>query len=152
MLYKWIKNLWDHILAFSILYKMFKHFYITKKWFTNMQNIDLPIKKKNEACLFTLLLCKCWALTHIHFVNSVGQEEQEKHWNGLQQYFGVNDRFDPPACSVPPPKVTKTPAYQFICRALAPCPWLPIITTTVYACVFVSHCLLLLLYVTRHMD
>lgn len=46
MLYKWIKNLWDHILAFRILYKMFKHFYITKKWFTNMQNIDLPIKKK----------------------------------------------------------------------------------------------------------
>uniref|UniRef100_A0A3P8UDK8 Family with sequence similarity 204 member A n=1 Tax=Amphiprion percula TaxID=161767 RepID=A0A3P8UDK8_AMPPE len=32
------------------------------------------------------------------------QEEQEKPWNELQQYFGVNDRFHPPACSKPPPK------------------------------------------------
>ncbi|XP_061546866.1 protein FAM204A isoform X2 [Phycodurus eques] len=34
----------------------------------------------------------------------VRQEELEKHWNGLKQYFGVNDRFHPPACSSPPPK------------------------------------------------
>ncbi|XP_037126781.1 protein FAM204A isoform X1 [Syngnathus acus] len=27
------------------------------------------------------------------------QEELEKHWDGLKQYFGVNDRFHPPACS-----------------------------------------------------
>ncbi|KAI3363013.1 hypothetical protein L3Q82_011669 [Scortum barcoo] len=32
------------------------------------------------------------------------QEEREKHWNELKQYFGVNDRFHPPACSKPPPK------------------------------------------------
>ncbi|XP_057704930.1 protein FAM204A isoform X6 [Corythoichthys intestinalis] len=32
------------------------------------------------------------------------QEELEKHWDGLKQYFGVNDRFHPPACSKPPPK------------------------------------------------
>ncbi|XP_053189022.1 protein FAM204A isoform X3 [Scomber japonicus] len=32
------------------------------------------------------------------------QEEQEKPWDGLKQYFGVNDRFHPPACSKPPPK------------------------------------------------
>ncbi|XP_034538558.1 protein FAM204A isoform X3 [Notolabrus celidotus] len=32
------------------------------------------------------------------------QEEQEKPWDELQQYFGVNDRFYPPACSKPPPK------------------------------------------------
>ncbi|KAM9344598.1 protein FAM204A isoform 2-T2 [Symphorus nematophorus] len=32
------------------------------------------------------------------------QEEQEKHWDELRQYFGVNDRFHPPACSKPPPK------------------------------------------------
>ncbi|XP_037638483.1 protein FAM204A isoform X3 [Sebastes umbrosus] len=32
------------------------------------------------------------------------QEEQEKHWDGLKQHFGVNDRFHPPACSKPPPK------------------------------------------------
>ncbi|XP_008282845.1 protein FAM204A isoform X2 [Stegastes partitus] len=32
------------------------------------------------------------------------QEEREKHWDELQQYFGVNDRFHPPACSKPPPK------------------------------------------------
>ncbi|XP_029963284.1 protein FAM204A [Salarias fasciatus] len=32
------------------------------------------------------------------------QEEREKHWDGLKQYFGVNDRFQPPACSKPPPK------------------------------------------------
>ncbi|CAG6017838.1 unnamed protein product [Menidia menidia] len=32
------------------------------------------------------------------------QEEREKPWNELKQYFGVNDRFQPPACSRPPPK------------------------------------------------
>ncbi|XP_047460047.1 protein FAM204A isoform X2 [Mugil cephalus] len=32
------------------------------------------------------------------------QEEQEKPWDELKQYFGVNDRFHPPACSKPPPK------------------------------------------------
>ncbi|KAM9808889.1 protein FAM204A isoform X2 [Syngnathus typhle] len=32
------------------------------------------------------------------------QEELEKHWDGLKQYFGVNDRFHPPACSNPPQK------------------------------------------------
>ncbi|XP_074532597.1 protein FAM204A isoform X1 [Halichoeres trimaculatus] len=32
------------------------------------------------------------------------QEEQGKPWDELQQYFGVNDRFYPPACSKPPPK------------------------------------------------
>ncbi|XP_071337473.1 protein FAM204A isoform X2 [Trachinotus anak] len=32
------------------------------------------------------------------------QEERKKHWDELKQYFGVNDRFDPPACSKPPPK------------------------------------------------
>uniref|UniRef100_A0A8D3AQA4 Family with sequence similarity 204 member A n=1 Tax=Scophthalmus maximus TaxID=52904 RepID=A0A8D3AQA4_SCOMX len=36
--------------------------------------------------------------------SSVCQEEPEKHWDELKQYFGVNDRFDPPACSKPPPK------------------------------------------------
>ncbi|XP_035029200.2 protein FAM204A isoform X3 [Hippoglossus stenolepis] len=34
----------------------------------------------------------------------VCQEQREQHWDGLKQYFGVNDRFDPPACSNPPPK------------------------------------------------
>ncbi|KAL2099015.1 hypothetical protein ACEWY4_005495 [Coilia grayii] len=28
----------------------------------------------------------------------------EKHMEGLKQYFGINDRFEPPACSKPPPK------------------------------------------------
>ncbi|XP_076156892.1 protein FAM204A [Alosa pseudoharengus] len=28
----------------------------------------------------------------------------EKHLEGLKQYFGINDRFEPPACSRPPPK------------------------------------------------
>ncbi|KAM8852584.1 protein FAM204A [Synchiropus picturatus] len=32
------------------------------------------------------------------------QDEQQKHWDGLKQYFGVNDRFHPPVCSNPPPK------------------------------------------------
>ncbi|XP_060896942.1 protein FAM204A isoform X2 [Labrus mixtus] len=32
------------------------------------------------------------------------QEEREKHWDELKQYFGVNDRFHPPPCSEPPPK------------------------------------------------
>ncbi|XP_061914673.1 protein FAM204A [Entelurus aequoreus] len=32
------------------------------------------------------------------------QEKSEKHWDGLKQYFGVNDRFYPPASSNPPQK------------------------------------------------
>lgn len=32
------------------------------------------------------------------------QEELEQPWDGLKQYFGANDRFEPPACSKPPPK------------------------------------------------
>ncbi|XP_028325337.1 protein FAM204A isoform X2 [Gouania willdenowi] len=32
------------------------------------------------------------------------QEARQKHWDELSQYFGVNDRFYPPACSKPPPK------------------------------------------------
>lgn len=43
------------------------------------------------------------------------EEGREKYWDELKQYFGVNDRFHPPACSKPPPKVTKTPAFQLIC-------------------------------------
>ncbi|XP_066549367.1 protein FAM204A isoform X2 [Amia ocellicauda] len=35
---------------------------------------------------------------------SMLQAEREAHWNGLKQYFGVNDRFQPPACSRPLPK------------------------------------------------
>ncbi|XP_017550865.1 protein FAM204A [Pygocentrus nattereri] len=31
-------------------------------------------------------------------------EERAKHWEELTQYFGVNDRFQPPACSRPPLK------------------------------------------------
>uniref|UniRef100_A0A3P9JP08 Family with sequence similarity 204 member A n=1 Tax=Oryzias latipes TaxID=8090 RepID=A0A3P9JP08_ORYLA len=38
------------------------------------------------------------------FVVREQEEEQQKHWNDLQQYFGVNDRFQPPPCSKPPPK------------------------------------------------
>ncbi|XP_008428261.1 protein FAM204A [Poecilia reticulata] len=32
------------------------------------------------------------------------QDGREKHWKELKQYFGVNDRFQPPAGSKPPPK------------------------------------------------
>ncbi|XP_045575362.1 protein FAM204A isoform X5 [Salmo salar] len=32
------------------------------------------------------------------------QAEHERHWDGLTQYFGINDRFQPPACSKPAPK------------------------------------------------
>ncbi|KAM3862997.1 protein FAM204A [Diretmus argenteus] len=32
------------------------------------------------------------------------QVEHEKHWDGLKLYFGVNDRFRPPACSESSPK------------------------------------------------
>lgn len=32
------------------------------------------------------------------------QVEHEKHWDGLKQYFGSNDRFQLPACSKPAPK------------------------------------------------
>ncbi|XP_012705645.2 protein FAM204A [Fundulus heteroclitus] len=36
--------------------------------------------------------------------NKEQQGEREQHWKELKQYFGVNDRFQPPACSKPPPK------------------------------------------------
>ncbi|XP_036431012.1 protein FAM204A [Colossoma macropomum] len=32
------------------------------------------------------------------------EEERAKHWEELTQYFGANDRFQPPACSRPPLK------------------------------------------------
>lgn len=32
------------------------------------------------------------------------EKEQEKHWDELKQYFGANDRFQPPSSSKPPPK------------------------------------------------
>ncbi|XP_066535685.1 protein FAM204A [Hoplias malabaricus] len=32
------------------------------------------------------------------------REEHKKHWEELMQYFGINDRFQPPACSRPPLK------------------------------------------------
>ncbi|CAB1343411.1 unnamed protein product [Coregonus sp. 'balchen'] len=32
------------------------------------------------------------------------QVEHDKHWEGLTQYFGINDRFQPPACYKPAPK------------------------------------------------
>ncbi|MEQ2200041.1 hypothetical protein XENOCAPTIV_020664 [Xenoophorus captivus] len=32
------------------------------------------------------------------------QDDREKHWKELKQYFGVNDRFQPPVCSKPAPK------------------------------------------------
>ncbi|KAL0964243.1 hypothetical protein UPYG_G00321250 [Umbra pygmaea] len=34
----------------------------------------------------------------------VHQAEHEKPWDGLTKYFGINDRFQPPACSKPAPK------------------------------------------------
>ncbi|KAJ8360032.1 hypothetical protein SKAU_G00165570 [Synaphobranchus kaupii] len=36
--------------------------------------------------------------------NRERQAEREAHWNGLTQYFGVNDRFEAPACSRPQPE------------------------------------------------
>ncbi|XP_024152809.1 protein FAM204A isoform X2 [Oryzias melastigma] len=44
------------------------------------------------------------------------EEEQQKHWNDLQQYFGVNDRFQPPPCSKPPPKLAVKIAEAADCR------------------------------------
>nr|XP_015202506.1 PREDICTED: protein FAM204A isoform X1 [Lepisosteus oculatus]XP_015202507.1 PREDICTED: protein FAM204A isoform X1 [Lepisosteus oculatus] len=35
---------------------------------------------------------------------SMLQAEREAHWNELKQYFGINDRFQPPASSRPLPK------------------------------------------------
>ncbi|XP_028845530.1 protein FAM204A [Denticeps clupeoides] len=32
------------------------------------------------------------------------RKKREQHWEGLKQYFGVNDRFQPPACSKHPAK------------------------------------------------
>ncbi|XP_072292849.1 protein FAM204A [Eucyclogobius newberryi] len=32
------------------------------------------------------------------------KKERERHWDELKQYFGSNDRFQPPSCFKPPPK------------------------------------------------
>lgn len=49
------------------------------------------------------------------FFSREHQKDQEKHWNELKQYFGVNDRFQAPACSNPSLKVAKTLSFQLIC-------------------------------------
>lgn len=46
------------------------------------------------------------------------QAEHERHWDGLTQYFGINDRFQPPACSKPAPKVTKMSATLLACLSV----------------------------------
>ncbi|XP_071248854.1 protein FAM204A-like isoform X5 [Salvelinus alpinus] len=44
------------------------------------------------------------------------QAEHERHWDGLTQYFGINDRFQPPACSKPAPKLAVKIARATDCR------------------------------------
>ncbi|CAL1578406.1 unnamed protein product [Knipowitschia caucasica] len=36
--------------------------------------------------------------------NREQETKQEQHWDELKQYFGSNDRFQPPSCFKPPPK------------------------------------------------
>uniref|UniRef100_A0A3B3XVV0 Family with sequence similarity 204 member A n=1 Tax=Poecilia mexicana TaxID=48701 RepID=A0A3B3XVV0_9TELE len=58
-------------------------------------------KKVCPAVLFVHIYLK---LTGCFVVVRQRQDGREKHWKELKQYFGVNDRFQPPACSKPPPK------------------------------------------------
>ncbi|XP_055775587.1 protein FAM204A-like isoform X5 [Salvelinus fontinalis] len=44
------------------------------------------------------------------------QAEHERRWDGLTQYFGINDRFQPPACSKPAPKLAVKIAQATDCR------------------------------------
>ncbi|KAL4641234.1 protein FAM204A [Arapaima gigas] len=44
------------------------------------------------------------------------QTEREEHWNELKKYFGVNDRFQPPACSA---SLQKTGLEKSIDSAIA---------------------------------
>ncbi|XP_041722044.1 protein FAM204A isoform X2 [Coregonus clupeaformis] len=44
------------------------------------------------------------------------QVEHDKHWEGLTQYFGINDRFQPPACYKPAPKLAVKIAQAADCR------------------------------------
>lgn len=43
-------------------------------------------------------------LTQISLFSREPEKEREKHWDELKQYFGANDRFQPPSSSKPPPK------------------------------------------------
>uniref|UniRef100_A0A3B4F581 Family with sequence similarity 204 member A n=1 Tax=Pundamilia nyererei TaxID=303518 RepID=A0A3B4F581_9CICH len=57
-----------------------------------------------QVCCIDLIFHSRYRLTSLVLVIRERQEEREKHWDELKQYFGVNDRFHPPACSKPPPK------------------------------------------------
>lgn len=110
--------------------------------------------EQNQWMYFALSQCwlyLTWTLTHILSASSVCQEEPEKHWDELKQYFGVNDRFDPPACSKPPPKVTKTPAFQLICKRFNTVS-VGAVSNNSTSFMFPCHCMLSLFYVTWHMD
>lgn len=88
-----------------------------------------------------------WTLKPISCVSRERQEEREKPWDGLTQYFGVNDRFHPPACSKPPPKVTKAPAclptYLLSFNTVS----VVALNNTFTSFVFPRHCILSLFYV-----
>uniref|UniRef100_A0A3Q3WPI1 Uncharacterized protein n=1 Tax=Mola mola TaxID=94237 RepID=A0A3Q3WPI1_MOLML len=70
----------------GISQEMWQKFQVLRKKNDEMKTVKVPRKRKRRRHKKGL------------------QEERKKHWDELKQYFGVNDRFHPPACSKPPPK------------------------------------------------
>ncbi|XP_072247483.1 protein FAM204A [Leuresthes tenuis] len=77
--------------------EMWQKFEALRKEKEEMKTMKLPQKRKRRRR-------KKGAESEEPTETREHQEEREKPWNELKQYFGVNDRFLPPACSKPPPK------------------------------------------------
>ncbi|XP_049591427.1 protein FAM204A isoform X2 [Syngnathus scovelli] len=83
----------------GISQEMWQKFNDLRKKKDEMKMMKLPRKKKRKR-----RQCKKETEGKEPTETRERQEELEKHWDGLKQYFGVNDRFHPPACSNPPEK------------------------------------------------
>ncbi|KAK2824011.1 hypothetical protein Q5P01_021186 [Channa striata] len=81
----------------GISQEMWQKFHDLRKKNGEMKTVDVPRRRKRRRH-------KKGKEGEPAERSSERQDEWEKYWDKLKQYFGVNDRFDPPACSRPPPK------------------------------------------------
>ncbi|KAM3606691.1 uncharacterized protein V6R79_021390 [Siganus canaliculatus] len=82
----------------GISQEMWQKFQDLRKRNDEMKKMKVPKTRKRRRHK------KGVSATAAFSVSSECRVEREKHWDELKQYFGVNDRFHPPACSKPPPK------------------------------------------------
>ncbi|XP_018536519.1 protein FAM204A isoform X1 [Lates calcarifer] len=82
----------------GISQEMWQKFQDLRKKNEEMKSVKVPRKRKRRRHK------KGTEIEEPTETSRESQEQQEKHWDELKKYFGVNDRFDSPACSKPPPK------------------------------------------------